>query len=204
MTAYYSHQVDRAIREYRRRSFVALNDLTVFMGSCRAYAQKNVPRSRSDTQTRRGFDGRIVPPVILIELGYVYGLSDAKKKAHETIDGMQALENKIFVRSIFLSRGALFPRELDQTFARLEMRPIRFDRFPGLGYEGDPKGMGSMDDPAGLQAMLRREKKGFRRRNDQDCWHHRAGGPRSKSASVSCSLQYHKALDAQKRCDRYG
>ena len=155
--AYYSRHYEQAIREYQKALLLRPNDLNSLWGLGRCYAQRKMfADAETSLKAARMPDGTF-PPIILGDLGYVYGSAGRNTEAQDILRQMEALRGKVFVDPFLEAIVYLSMGEMNETFARLDAAyEVRSSFLVSL--KSDPKWDRVRADPR-MHAML--QKVGF-------------------------------------------
>lgn len=100
--AYYARQYERALLGYRRALEMGPGSVTALWGLGKTYAQIGRYDEALDALKHASADG-FTPPVILSEVGYVYGRMGDAKAARDMVSRLTEMRRSVFVDPYFLA-----------------------------------------------------------------------------------------------------
>jgi len=143
--AYYAGQYERALIGYRRALEAGPGSITALWGLGKTYAQMGKYQEALGVLQNASVHG-FTPPVILSEVGYVYGRMGNAKAARDTLRRLKEMSGKIFVDPFFPAVIQLGLGDQDATFLGLnEAYNVRSTIL--VSIHSDPKWFGLREDP---------------------------------------------------------
>jgi hypothetical protein len=136
---------NRALIGYRRALEAGPGSITALWGLGKTYAQMGKYEEALGALQHASVHG-FTPPVILSEVGYVYGRMGNAKAARDTLRRLNEMSGKIFVDPFFPAEIQLGLGDQDATFLGLnEAYNVRSTIL--VSIHSDPKWFGLREDP---------------------------------------------------------
>jgi len=136
--SYYQRRYDQAILEYRKSLELEPRNVLGYYGLGRAYGQKKMYGQALSELNKVEVVNGFVPPIILAEMGYVYGRSGETARSNAMLRRLAQLEEKSFVDPFLSAVIHTSQGNTDEAFTWLEKAYQARSGFM-VSLKSDPK-----------------------------------------------------------------